>query len=82
MKNGSNWQYQRALAFDVEIASLKPIRAGSGDYASACYDNETSNYNEKNMKYLISKTNDGFTIPITRIRNVSYIVLLIFYCLD
>jgi hypothetical protein len=52
MKNGSNWQYQRALAFDVEVAALKPIRAGSGDYASQCYNDETSNYNEK--KYEIA----------------------------
>ena len=31
MRNGSNWQFDRAICFDIEIASVKPITGGSED---------------------------------------------------
>jgi len=30
MQNGSQWQFHRALVFDVEIAKVSPLRVGSG----------------------------------------------------
>lgn len=29
MRSGSNWRFSRALAFDVEVSTVKPIRGGS-----------------------------------------------------
>ena len=29
MRNGSNWQFDRAVAFDIEIASVRPITGGN-----------------------------------------------------
>ena len=31
MKSGSNWQFERGLAFDIEIASVKPLTGGGKD---------------------------------------------------
>ena len=28
MRSGSNWQFERALAFDIEVANVRPITAG------------------------------------------------------
>jgi len=34
MRTGSNWQFSRALSFDIEFSSVNPVRGGSGDIFS------------------------------------------------
>jgi uncharacterized C2H2 Zn-finger protein len=59
MRNGSNWQYQRALAFDVEIAALKPIRVGSGvDKSKTSELDNKKNPDLKNNRWLYNPRNN------------------------
>lgn len=56
MRNGSNWEYGRSLAFDIEIATLKPIRGGNSKYLNIQkFTNKTFLYNppNKNNKCLL-----------------------------
>ena len=45
MKSGSNWQFERALAFDIEIATIKPVRGGAGGISLDNFDNKIWLYN-------------------------------------
>ena len=31
MRSGSNWQFERAIAFDIEVASVRPITGGNNE---------------------------------------------------
>ena len=46
MNSGSNWQFERALAFDIEISTVKPLRGGRLDIS-----------NFKNFRSLYSPSN-------------------------
>lgn len=45
MNNGSQWQFERALVYDLEIAKLKPLRVGASDSV------DISNLKNKNFLY-------------------------------
>lgn len=54
MNQGSNWKFQRALCYDVEIAKLKPLRIGSTvDISSLRNKNFLYNPPNKNNKCLL-----------------------------
>ena len=54
MNNGSNWVFQRALCYDVEIAKMKPLRIGkSVDISSLKNKNFLYNPPNKNNKCLL-----------------------------
>jgi hypothetical protein len=46
MKSGSNWQFERALAFDIEISTIKPLRGGRLDISN--FKNSTALYSPSN----------------------------------
>lgn len=57
MQSGSNWQFERGLAFDIEIATIKPLRGGRMDISGfknckALY--SPSNKNNKCLLYCIA----------------------------
>jgi len=48
LRSGSNWRFSRALAFDMEISAVKPVRGGC---------NSISTRNWKNKRFLYSPEN-------------------------
>jgi hypothetical protein len=60
MQNGSNWQFDRAICFDIEIAALRPIVAGSNkDFVIPENDpeNEINIVSFKNNRFLFNPSN-------------------------
>ena len=53
MRSGSNWQFDRALAFDIEVSTVKPVRGGRLDIS--CFTNSKWLYSppNKNNKCLL-----------------------------
>jgi len=53
MRSGSNWQFDKALAFDIEVSTIKPLRGGRLDVS--CFKNSSSLYSpsNKNNKCLL-----------------------------
>jgi len=49
INSGSNWQFSRSIAFDIEISNVSPIRGGC-DLAISNYKNKINLYNPKNGK--------------------------------
>jgi len=49
MKGGSNWQFVRGLAFDIEVAAIKPLRGGANVDISG-FLNKSHLYNPKAKK--------------------------------
>ena len=48
MRSGSNWQFEKGLAFDIEIATIKPLRGGSSRLDVSNFTNSTALYSPKN----------------------------------
>lgn len=49
MRGGSNWQFNRALAFDVEFSSINPVRGGCDtDINIKQFQNKTNLFNPQN----------------------------------
>jgi len=55
MRSGSNWQFEKALAFDIEVATIKPLRGGSSRLDVSNFTNSTALYSppNKNNKCLL-----------------------------
>lgn len=53
MRSGSNWQFERGLAFDIEVSTIKPLRGGRLDVST--FQNSTALYSptNKNSKCLL-----------------------------
>jgi len=49
MRSGSNWRFQKALAFDVEVSTVNPVRGGCNSIST--------NRNWKNKSHLYSPEN-------------------------
>ena len=48
MRSGSNWQFSRSVAYDIEITGVNPIRGGCGKISLVTFDNSTNLYSPKN----------------------------------
>jgi len=48
MRSGSNWQFSRSVAYDIEITSVNPIRGGCGNVCLKNFNNKTNLYSPKN----------------------------------
>jgi len=48
MRSGSNWRFSRALAFDVEVAGVNPIRGGCWNVLNSKFKNKLNLYNPMN----------------------------------
>ena len=48
MRSGSNWRFSRALAFDVEVAGVNPIRGGCWNALNNSFKNNRNIYNPTN----------------------------------
>ena len=46
MKSGSNWQFERSLAFDIEVSTIKPLRGGRLDIST--FKNSSALYSPPN----------------------------------
>ena len=60
MQNGSNWQFDRAIFFDIEIAALRPIVVGSEEEFTVPTDNPEDELNIisfKNNRFLYNPKN-------------------------
>ena len=60
MQNGSNWQFDRAIFFDIEIAALRPIVVGSQEEFTVPSDNPEDELNIisfKNNRFLYNPKN-------------------------
>lgn len=60
MQNGSNWQFDRAIFFDIEVAALRPIVTGSEETSTLPKDNPENEINIisfKNNRFLYNPCN-------------------------
>lgn len=48
MRSGSNWRFSRALAFDMEVCSVSPVRGGSNQIGIKSFKNNLNLYNPNN----------------------------------
>ena len=48
IRSGSNWRFERALAFDVEISAVKPVRGGCNSLSTQKWKNKTHLYSPEN----------------------------------
>jgi len=51
--SGSNWTFDRAVAFDIEIAAIRPLVIGSMSESDTDLEGDTNNYH----KYRVNLTN-------------------------
>jgi len=61
MQNGSNWQFDRAIFFDIEVAALRPIVTGNQEDVILPKDNP-----ENEINIVSFRIQDSFTILITK----------------
>ena len=55
--NGSNWQFDRALLHDIEVAALRPVVSGSEKNIVSDAEKELNISNFKNKRYLFNPAN-------------------------
>jgi len=48
IRSGSNWRFNRALAFDVEISAVNPVRGGCNSISTQKWKNKTHLYSPEN----------------------------------
>ena len=48
MRSGSNWRFSRALAFDMEVCGVSPVRGGSNQIGIKKFKNNLNLYNPQN----------------------------------
>lgn len=48
IRSGSNWRFERALAFDIEISAVKPVRGGCNSLSTQKWKNKTHLYSPEN----------------------------------
>jgi len=48
VRSGSNWRFQRALAFDVEVSAVKPVRGGCNTMCTKKWKNKKHIYSPEN----------------------------------
>ena len=60
VQSGSNWQFDRALVHDIEIAALRPVVSGSERSIPTIHEEKPLNIsNFTNKKYLFNPANKG-----------------------
>ena len=57
--NGSNWQFDRALVHDIEVAALRPVVTGSEKNNVSDAEKELNISNFANKRYLFNPANHG-----------------------
>ncbi|MDP2750689.1 MAG: DNA polymerase [Nanoarchaeota archaeon] len=57
MRSGSNWQFSKSLAFDVEVCALSPIVAGSQKQTIKSDETKLNMSDFKNKKFLYNPSN-------------------------
>jgi hypothetical protein len=58
IQSGSNWQFDRALVHDIEIAALRPVVSGSEKVFVSDAEKQINISNFKNNKYLFNPMNE------------------------
>ena len=59
IQNGSNWQFDRALVFDIEVAALRPVLSGSDECNVSDGEKEVNISNFINNRFLFNPSNKG-----------------------
>jgi len=55
-ESGSNWNFDRAVAFDVEVSAIKPLVMGSSSESESDLNSKSSDNNKINIKNFKNKT--------------------------